>query len=249
VPAPTIITTDSIPPGGYWTSLVRRGRTLRLTDTDGTGGVAVLLFNAHDTSERYNAPDTVKVQNQIFITAGMVLLSDMGRVLCSVVEDTSGHHDTLGGSSDAESVRRRHGGGTYLDRRNDRFVNTHDNLIAALGRHGLDRRDIVPTVNLFDRVEVAPDGSFRWIGPNGVPGSVIALRAEMDVLAVISNTPHALDPSPTWVTGSLGVEILSSLLPSVDPRIDPIPERERAFENTDAMHSRNDVDEPIAGTV
>jgi urea carboxylase-associated protein 2 len=173
-----VVTDDVVPAGGYWTGVVRRGRTVRFTDVEGSGGAAVLLFNANEPSERYNAPDTVKIQNQIYLTAGMVLFSDLGRVLASVTADTSRHHDTLAGASDAASVSARHGSGPYRDLRNERFVNTHDNFIAALGRHALDRRDIVSNLNLFDRVEVDPGGAFRWVGPGGGAGASVDLRAE-----------------------------------------------------------------------
>jgi urea carboxylase-associated protein 2 len=230
-----VVTDDVVPPGGYWTGVVRRGRTVRFTDIDGTGGAAVLLFNANEPSERYNAPDTVKIQNQIYLTAGMVLFSDLGRVLASVTADTSRHHDTLAGASDAASVSARHGSGPYRDLRNERFVNTHDNFIAALGRHALDRRDIVSNLNLFDRVEVDPGGAFRWVGPGGGAGASVDLRAEMDVLVVVSNTPHALDPAATWTTGPLRVSVLDDVNPVVDPRVDPSPERRRGIENTDRL--------------
>ncbi|MCU0309504.1 MAG: DUF1989 domain-containing protein [Acidimicrobiales bacterium] len=236
-PGPAAVTDDLLPPGAYWSGVVRRGRTVRFVDVEGSGGTAVLLCNAADPSERYNAPDTVKIQNQIFLTAGMVLFSDMGRVLCSITRDTGGHHDTLGGASDAGTTDAASHGGTYLERRNERHVNTHDNLIAALGRHGLDRRDIVPTLNLFDRVEVAPDGRFTWVGPGGGPGALIDLRAEMDLLVVASNTPHPLDPSPGWATGPTRVSVLADAPVDVDPRIDPTPERARGFENTDRLLS------------
>ena len=102
---------EVVPPGAYWTRTLHRWQRLRITDLDGAQGCALLAYNPDQPSERYNAPDTVKVQNQIFLTTGRVLLSDLGRVLCSVVDDTSVHHDTLAGFSDAarggRSVRRR----------------------------------------------------------------------------------------------------------------------------------------------
>lgn len=234
-PPSRVVIDDLVPAGGYWTGVARRGHTIRFTDVEGTGGAAVLLYNADRPSERYNAPDTVKIQNQIYLTAGMVLFSDMGRVLASITADTSDHHDTLAGASDAASVLARHGSGTYRERHNDRFANAHDNFVAALGRHDLDRRDIVPNLNLFDRVEVDPDGGFRWVGPGGGAGASVDLRAEVDLLVVVSNTPHALDPAPNWVTGPLRVSVLADVAPVVDPRVDPSPERRRGFENTDRL--------------
>lgn len=234
-PPTSPLSDDLVPPGGYWSALIRRDRTVRLTDIDGTGGVSLLAYNAHDTSERYNAPDTVKIQNQIYLTAGSVLFSDMGRVLLSLVGDSSEHHDTLGGTSDAGTVAAAERHGTYLERGNDRFVNAHDNLLAAVGRHGLDRRDLVPTFNPFDRVEVEPDGGFRWVGPGGGPGAELDLRAEMDVLVVVSNTPHALDPAERWATGALRIRVLEDAHAVVDPRVDASEERARGFENTDRL--------------
>lgn len=233
-PSPPLVD-DLVPPGGYWSGFVRRGRTVRVTDIDGTGGVSLLAYNAHDTSERYNSPDTVKIQNQIYLTAGLVLFSDMGRVLLSITGDSSECHDTLGGTSDAGTVAAADRHGTYLERGNDRFVNAHDNLLAAVARHGLGRRDLVPTFNPFDRVEIDPEGGFHWVGPGGGPGAGLDLRAEMDVLVVLSNTPHALDPAGDWATGPVRVEVLERVDAVADPRTDPSPERARGFENTDRL--------------
>ena len=106
---------EVVPPGAYWTRILDHWQRLRITDLDGAQACSLLAYNADQPSERYNAPDTVKVQNQIFLTAGRVLLSDLGRVLCSIVGDTSGHHDTLAGFSDPASVHASFGDGSYLD--------------------------------------------------------------------------------------------------------------------------------------
>lgn len=230
---PEPIHDTTLPPGGYWTGVVRRHRILRLTDAEGTGGCAVLCWNAGDVSERLNIADTVKVQNQVYLTAGHVILSDMGRVLFSIVSDTSGHHDTFGGVSDAAGTLARYGPGTYLEHRNDRFVNAHDALVAAVGRVGLDRRDLVPNLNLFDRLEVEPDGELTWVGPAATAGAVVTLRAELDVLVALANTPHPYDPSPTWSTGPLQVEVLSGL-GGGGPTLPGTVEQQRARDNTAA---------------
>jgi len=230
---PGVVTDDLVPPGGYWSGVITRGRTLRLRDVDGTGGVALLVYNADDPWERYNAADTVKVQNQVFLTAGMVVLSDMGRVLLSITADSSGRHDTFSGASSRGDDEARFGPGPFQARRNEFHRNAHDNFLMALGRHGLDARDVVPNLNLFDRVEVAPDGELEWVGPTRVPGVHVDLRAEVNVLAVLSNTPHPLDPAPVWNTGPLAVAVLEAVPVSPDDacrnRSDEI---RRAFENT-----------------
>ena len=223
------------PAGAYWTRVLPRWTTLRVTDVDGAGAVSLLAYNADQPSERYNAPDTTKVQNMIFLTAGWVLLSDMGRVLLSITADDAGDHETLSGGTNAATVAAKYGtDGSYLRVRNDRYTNDHDNFVAALGRHGLDRRDIVPNVNLFSRVEVGADGDLRWVPGVTRPGAWVDLRAEMDVLVALSATPHVLDPSPVWKPGPLQVTVWRGPEPAADdPCRTRSPEAIRAFENTD----------------
>ena len=225
---------EVVPPGAYWTRKLDRWQRLRITDLDGTQSCSLLIYNADQPSERYNAPDTVKVQNQIFLTAGRVLLSDLGRVLCSIVDDTGGHHDTLAGFSDAASVHDAFGDGSYLERRNDSYRNARDNFVMALGRHGLDRRDLVMSFNPFARVTVAPEGGLEWTAGIGAPGAAIELRAEMRVLVAVSATHHVLDPAATYAPGRLRVEVLDAVAPAADDACRTFgDEALRAFANTD----------------
>ena len=77
-----------------------RWTTLRINDVDGAGAGALLAYNAERPSERYNAPDTTKVQNMVFLTEGWLLLSDMGRALLGITADTTaGGQETLTGGT------------------------------------------------------------------------------------------------------------------------------------------------------
>lgn len=230
-----ILWDETIPGGAYWSRVVPRWSTLRVTDVDGRGSAALLAYNARQPSERYNAPDTTKVQNMIFLTTGLVLLSDLGRVLLSITGDTCRHHETLSGGTTPETVATRYRSeGSYWRVHNKRHTNDRDNFIAALGRHGLDARDLVPNVNLFSRVEVADDGSLRWVPDVSRAGAWVDLRAEQDVLVVVSATPHVLDPNPEWRPGPLRMTVWRSPDPGPDDlcrtRTD---EAIRAFANTD----------------
>jgi urea carboxylase-associated protein 2 len=233
-PAGEILSKETIPAGGYWTRTLDRWQRLRVVDVDGRQACSMLAFNADQTSERFNAPDTVKIQNQIFLTTGRVLFSDLGRVLLSIVDDTSGHHDALAGFGDAAVDRARYEPGTYRDLRNDFHRNARDNFVMALGRHGLGRRELVMSFNPFARVRVTPEGALEWIAGVGSPGADIELRAEMRVLVALSATPHVLDPSPEYMPGPLRVEVLAAQAPAAD---DPCrtfsDEVRRGFENTD----------------
>ncbi len=236
IPDGAAIVADTVPPGAYWSGVVRRGQRLRITDVDGAGAASLLAYNAGEPSERYNAPDTTKIQNTIFVTTGRLLFSDLGRVLLSVTGDTSGHHDALTGLGDAATTLAKYGPGRYLELRNDAHRNARDNFVAALGRHGLGRRDLVAPFNLFAGVVVEPDGRLTWVDGVQRPGAAIDLRAEMDVLAVLSATPHVLDPSPVYRPGPLLVTVWQGPGPAADdPCRTASPEAARAFDNTDAL--------------
>lgn len=235
IPKDLILADAIIPAGAYWTRLLPRWTTLRVTDLEGRGAASLLVWNARQPSERYNAPDTTKVQNMTFLTTGWLLLSDLGRVLLSITADTCGHHETLTGGTTPATVLARYGpDGTYFKHHDDRFTNDRDNFIAAIGRHGLDERDLVPNVNLFSRVQVSDAGALVWVPSVASAGSWVDLRTEQDVLVAISATPHVLDPNPVWQPGPLQATVWSSPQPEADDlcrtRTD---EAIRAFANTD----------------
>ena len=184
--------------GQAWSRRLRRNQRLRLRDVEGRACVSALLYNARDPLERYNMADTLKAQFTAFLTAGRVLYSDMGRVLCSIVADECGWHDTMTGTGDATAGRARFGDGSYQTLRNAFHRNARDNLLVELGKHGLGKRDVVANVNFFARVGVGDDGGLAWVPGNSRPGAAVVLRADMDVLVVLSNTPHPLDPAAQY---------------------------------------------------
>ena len=184
--------------GQAWSRRLARHQRLRLTDVEGRACVSALFYNVLDPLERYNMPDTLKAQFTAFLTTGRVLYSDMGRVLCSIVADDCGWHDTISGVGGAEAARARFGEGSYQALRNDFHRNGRDNLLVELGKHGLGKRDVVSNVNFFVRVAVDDAGALAWIPANSRPGAAVELRFEMDTLVVLSNTPHPLDPAKSY---------------------------------------------------
>jgi urea carboxylase-associated protein 2 len=221
--------------GAMWSRRLRRGQTLRLTDPTGRAAVAALFYNADEPLERYNMPDTLKAQFTAFLTAGRVLYSDMGRVLVSIVEDSCGWHDTISGAGNAATTLARYGEGTYQALRNDFHRNTRDNFLVELGKHGLGKRDVVPNVNFFVRVGADGQGRLGWVASNSRPGASVVLRFEMNVLVVLSNTPHPLDPATTYDPPAVELAIGEAPRPGPD---DPCrvsrPENGRGFALTEA---------------
>jgi urea carboxylase-associated protein 2 len=184
--------------GQMWSRVLRRGHTLRLTDVEGGAAVAALFYNAEELSERYNMPDTLKAQHIARLTAGNVLYSDMGRILCSITQDSVGWHDTITGHGTAAHGRAKFGEGSYQALRNDWHRNTRDNFLVELGKYDLGKRDLVANLNFFVKVVVDEQGTLSFVPGHSRPGGFIELRAEMNTLVVLSNTPHPLDPSTRY---------------------------------------------------
>ncbi|MET0790406.1 MAG: urea amidolyase associated protein UAAP1 [Polyangiaceae bacterium] len=221
--------------GQMWSRVLRRGQVLRLTDVEGGGSVAALLFNADFPLERYNMPDTLKAQHIARITTGNVLYSDMGRVLLSVIADTCGWHDTITGLEDQAHSTKKYGPGDYQALRNDWHRNSRDNLLVELAKYGLGKRDFGPNLNFFVKVGSDADGRLAWVSGNSQPGSYIELRSEMNTLVLLSNTPHPLDPATQYRTKPvhLGVRTAEPVRPD-DACRTSCPENERGFALTEA---------------
>jgi hypothetical protein len=224
--------------GQMWSRVLKRGHVLRVTDVEGGASVAALFYNAEEPLERYNMPDTLKAQHIARLTQGYVLFSDMGRILCSVVEDSCGWHDTITGHSDAAMTLAKYGDGSYQRLRNDFYRNTRDNFLIELGKHGLGKKDLTPNVNLFVKVAVDETGNLAWVSGNSRPGNQIALRAELNTLVVLSNTPHPLDPSKTYSPKPVVVAIEEGAPAGEhDECREKRPENGRGFELTEEYFS------------
>jgi uncharacterized protein len=223
-----VLLEDKIRGGDYWTGIVKRGRTLRITDPHGCHGVSMLCYNADNYLERLNVADTAKVQFNAFLKQGMVLYSDMGRILFSITEDTSGCHDLISGASNSAGVLAKYGEGDFHDSRT--------NFLKGLARWGLTKRDLMPNVNLFTRIAIDPDGSMRYDESCVKPNSYIDLRAEMNVLVVVSNCPNPLHPSRVYQPSTVFAQIWNSPPPAGDDLCrNANPEVIRGFTNTDRM--------------
>jgi urea carboxylase-associated protein 2 len=180
-------------------------------------------------------PDTLKAQHIARVTAGFVLYSDMGRVLCSVTEDSVGWHDTITGHGTAAHGRAKFGEGSYQKLRNDWYRNTRDNFLVELGKYDLGKRDIVANVNFFVKVQANLEGALRFVSGHSRPGSYLELRSEMNTLVVLSNTPHPLDPGKEYGPKPVKLTIRAGVPARLD---DPCrlsrPENGRGFELTDS---------------
>jgi urea carboxylase-associated protein 2 len=213
-----------------WSRVLRPGQVLKLTDVEGGAAVAALFYNADQPLERYNMPDTLKAQHIARITAGNALFSDMGRVLVSVIADSAGWHDTITGHLTAKASLAKYGSGTYQRLRNEFFRNTRDNFLVELAKYGLGKRDLHANLNFFVKVAADADGNLAWVANPAPAGSSVELRAELNTLVVLSNTPHPLDPSPAYAPKPVTLELRSGEPAREDDLCrHACPENERGF--------------------
>ncbi len=191
-----------VPAGEYWMHVVRKGETFRILDLEGNQAADTLFFNADDPHERYSACDTIREQGNVFITAGTVLMSDLCRPMLTVTADTVGRHDTLGGACATESNTVRYALEKFsMHACRDSFL-----LAVAENEHyGLDKRDIAHNINFFMNVPVTSEGGLTFADGLSSPGKYVEMRAEMNVIVLISNCPqlnnpcNAYNPTPVEV--------------------------------------------------
>jgi urea carboxylase-associated protein 1 len=190
-----------IPAGDPWAHEIRRGQIFRIVDLHGNQAVDTLFYNAHDYADRYSAQDTIREQRNIYLTTGTRLMSVNRRPLLTIVADTCGRHDTLGGACANESNMVRYA----IEKR---FMHAcRSSFLKGLLEwdHGMDKRDIANNINFFMNVPVTPEGKLTFEDGISEPGKYVEMRAEMDVLALISNCPqlnnpcNAYNPTPVQV--------------------------------------------------
>jgi urea carboxylase-associated protein 2 len=235
VAAEDVVWDETLAPGGYASRQIARGTRLRLTDLAGDASPSLLLFNAERPVERLNIADTLKVQWNGYLGQGRLLLSDMGRVLASFVEDTAGTHDAFCGASNQASNARKYGDGFN----HGAHPNARDRFSLGVAKFGLGRKDIHPCLNLFKEVRIAQGGeTVIDVGPYP-PGRFVTLRAEMDLIVVLANCPHVLDPRPAYaVTPLRATAWRGPVTPEADPIRNATPEGLRAFLNVEDYYRR-----------
>ncbi|MEP7247912.1 MAG: urea amidolyase associated protein UAAP1 [Gammaproteobacteria bacterium] len=224
--------------GAHWSGVARRGTKLRLTDIEGGANVSALFYNYEERLERYNMADTLKAQHTAFLTKGCVCYSDMGRVLCSITQDTCGWHDTFCGVSNAAMVAARYGATRFQEQRNDYYKNGYDSLLNELAKYGLGKRDLVSNVNFFSKVVTDDAGDLHFDADHSRAGSFVDLRFEMNTLVVLSTCQHPLDPSLHYRPRQVRVGCFSTAPAAEDdPCRKRCPENQRGFRNTEMLYA------------
>ncbi len=219
--------------GEKWSGNIGRGKYIHFKALGDNANISMLMYNMIDTSERYNMPDTTKAQYTYHLTKGNVLMSDNGRVLASIVEDSTGWNDTISGYTTREFTDKQYGKTTYQDLKNNWYRCGEENFKMELIRNNMTARDLVPCVNLFSKVYVKEDGSMNYDLNHCKAGATVTLRTEMDIICILSNTPNPLNPATEFPDVCVVVEVYNA--PPVDLMDECVcyrAENYRAFENT-----------------
>lgn len=193
--------TAEIPAGEPWMQQIERGQYFRIVDLHGNQAVDTLFFNAHDYADRYSAQDTIREQQNLYLTTGTRLMSTGGNALLTIVADTCGRHDTVGGACANESNMVRYA----IEKRHMHACRSSFLKAVTEWGRGMTKRDIPSNINFFMNVPVTPEGRLTFEDGISQPGKYVEMRAEMDVLALISNCPqlnnpcNAYNPTPVQV--------------------------------------------------
>ena len=179
-----------IPAGDPWSRVIKQGQTLRIVDLEGNQAADTLFYDAHDPENRYSASDTIRHQSALYLTTGTRLMSTDGDILLTIVADTCGRHDTLGGACSRESNTMRYAPEKeFMHACRDSFIRGAQECGCALGK-----RDITANINFFMNVPVTPAGDLTFADGVSSPGKYVELRAERDIIALISNCPQLTNP-------------------------------------------------------
>lgn len=183
-----VVLDDRVAPNAPWSGVVRTGQVLTIVDVGGNQSADCLLYSAADPEERYSVPDTLAWQGNAYVRTGTVLRSGEGRPMATVVANEIDRQDTIGGACSKESNTLRYGHHVMFHH------GCRENFLAEGSRHGLSARDLVSNLNWFMNVPVEADGALGIVDGLSAPGRRVALRAEMDLLVVVSNCPQMNNP-------------------------------------------------------
>ena len=190
----TAIGREIIPAGEPWMGTLKKGQHFRIVDLEGNQAVDTLFYSSASLDERYSAQDTIRAQGNIYLGAGTKLLSNEGNTMLTIVADTCGRHDTLGGACSAESNTVRYA----IEKRH--MHSCRDNFLLALAHWGakyhrdIGKRDLASNINFFMNVPVTPQGKLTFADGISAAGRYVELHAEMDVTVLISNCPQLNNP-------------------------------------------------------
>lgn len=235
--AGTVLYEDRLNAGCHWSMIMRKGTSLRLIDEEGGANVGMLFYNPVNLLERYNAPDTLKCQHTFKLTRGNCLYSDMGRIFCSIVEDSVGWHETVCGNTTKKIIEEKWGAKSYQNFHNEWNQNGYSSFLVELAKYGLGKKDMAANLNLFSAVGVDDEGNLQYLDDNSNAGDSIELRFEMDTLVLLHTCPHPLSTAAEYPRKPVSYQIIQAApVADDDYCLNHREENRRGFKNNEIFH-------------
>jgi urea carboxylase-associated protein 2 len=226
----------TIPGASHWSTMVRKGTQLQIKDMNGGANLGMLFFNPYQLDEKYNAPDTLKCQHTFKLTKGHCLYSDMGRIFCSIIDDSFGWHESVCGNSHASHIEKQFGKRDYQTQQNQWLQNGYDSFLVELAKYSLKAQDMAANVNWFSQVSCNEEGKLS-LSRQSEAGDQVTLRFEMDTLVVMHTCPHPLTQVNEYPKTPIEITFSQAdAIPLNDPCMNHCPENQRGFENNALYH-------------
>ena len=179
---------ETVPAKGVTAFELQAGQTVRIEDLEGRQAVDLICYNLDNLDEKFWAAHTAKLNGTIYVTTGHVLYSDMVRPMMSILKDTLGVNDVICGSCSFALDAVRYGTDLAAPGCMDLFEE-------GIAPWGLKRKDVPMCFNIFLDYPVQDEGHVVLDRDAGSrPGDHIDLRAEMNLLVVITACPQVTNP-------------------------------------------------------
>ena len=228
-----IVLNEVLPSSVKYSKIVKRGQTIQLKAMGDNASLSAMFYNASNSAERFNSADTVKIQWNAFLGINKVLFSEMGRVLFAITGDTTeGLLDTLGGISNARLVKENFtNAASFESCRNAYHKSDRENFLIELGKYGMGKKDMIPALNLFRKVDVKEGSKLVLSDRKAKKGDYIEFTAQMDILLILSNTPHAMDKGE-YNPSDIEITIFDAVEFKDEDYVDFSEEAKRGFHNS-----------------
>ena len=157
---------------------VATGERIRITDIEGEQIGDLFALSQADHTEFLSTAVTRMINASLFPEVGGVFHSSSHRpVLTFLADNSPGPHDTLMAPCDRE---------LYAARGQHDHPNCRENYLAAAETAGLSHAIVPDPVNVFQNSPARDDGTIDVRGTLSKPGDHIELRAEMDIILILT---------------------------------------------------------------
>jgi uncharacterized protein len=181
---------------------VDAGARFRIVDPEGGQVADTWAFVTDDPGEFHSSQHTRVYNSRLFPAPGEHFVTNTRRPILLLEEDaTPGIHDMLCAACDPERYRGLGVEGWH--------ASCQENLQSALRSIGVEPPRFAPQpINLFMNTPAQADGTIAWLPAPTRPGDSVTMRAELDVVLVVSACPQDIVAINDRNPGPIEIELL-----------------------------------------